>query len=113
MDSNISWEVIDKYFKENPYFLTRHNLDSFNHFMTHKISDIFRSVGGIKITKEKNQLNQYRYNATIYIGTKSFDKIYIDKPVINDHLSQSEGLQYRNLYPSEARLKNLDYSSNI
>ena len=113
MDSNISWEVIDKYFNENPYFLTRHNIDSFNHFMTHKISNVFKSVGGLKVTKEKTQLNQYKYNAIIYIGTKTFDKIYIDKPVITDNLSQEAGLKYRNFYPAEARLKNLDYSSNI
>ena len=113
MNSDINWEVIDKYFRENPYFLTRHNLDSFDHFMKHKISSVFKSVGPLKVTKEKTHLNEYKYNADIYIGTRTFDKIYIDKPKIADSLSHEAGMKYRTLYPAEARLKNLDYSSNI
>ena len=62
MNSDISWEVIDKYFRENSYFLTRHNLDSFDHFMKHKISSVFKSVGPLKVTKEKTHLNEYKYN---------------------------------------------------
>ena len=91
MNSDLNWKIIDKYFTENPYFLTRHNLDSFNHFMKNKISDVFRSVGGINVNKEKTNTNLYKYNAIVYIGTRTFDKIYIDKPIISDNVSQETG----------------------
>lgn len=113
MNSDLNWKIIDKYFTENPYFLTRHNLDSFNDFMKNKISNVLKHVGGINVNKEKTNTNLYKYNAIVYIGTRTFDKIYIDKPVISDNLSQEKGLNHRILYPAEARLKNLDYSSNI
>lgn len=114
MDLNLEWDVIHKYFTENPYFLTRHNLDSFNDFIKNKISHIIQNVGPLNINKGSiMNSNEKKYNAYIYFGTKTYDKIYITKPEITDKLSIENNLKYRNLYPSEARLNNLCYSSNL
>ena len=32
MNQEIIWKIIDKYFKENPYNLVEHNLQSYNNF---------------------------------------------------------------------------------
>ena len=48
----ISWKIIDKYFKENPYNLIAHHLDSYNNFVSTGISKIlnrpfaFIALGG-------------------------------------------------------------------
>lgn len=114
MNNNLEWTVIDKYFTENPYFLTRHNLDSYNDFIKYKISDIFKSRGALSVNKGSiPNTHEKKLNAYIYFGTKTFDKIYINKPEIKDKLAKDNDLRCRNLYPSEARLKNLNYSSEL
>lgn len=37
----ISWNLIDKYFKDNPYNLVAHHLDSYNDFFSKGIFQIF------------------------------------------------------------------------
>ena len=34
---NIAWNIIDKYFKDNPNVLIRHHLDSYNYFFNNKL----------------------------------------------------------------------------
>ena len=39
----IAWNLIDKYFKDNPYNLVAHHLDSYNDFFGKGIFQIFRA----------------------------------------------------------------------
>ena len=45
---DISWKVIDKYFKENPNCLVSHHLESFNDFFKNGIKRIFHENNPIR-----------------------------------------------------------------
>ena len=40
--NSIPWEILDKYFKENPHFLTAHHLNSYNDFFDKGITQIIK-----------------------------------------------------------------------
>ena len=104
-----TWKIINKYFEDNPYFLTNHHLESFNDFIDNKIPETLKQINPIRNFKEyDNSRNSYKYQIDIYFGTKSNDKIYIGNPIIYDKNNGS-----RQLFPNEARIRNLDYSSSL
>ena len=116
--NEISWITIDKMFSDNPNFLIKHHLDSYNNFFKKGIQNIFRDNNPINIFKKKiektkkDDKDQYLYKMQIYLGGKNGNKIYYGKPVI--HIKNEEGNvieQY--MYPNQARLKNLTYSFTI
>ena len=39
-----AWDIINSYFAENPNWLARHQLDSYNDFVSHKMPLIFKNV---------------------------------------------------------------------
>jgi DNA-directed RNA polymerase beta subunit len=53
----ISWKIIDKYFKENPYNLIAHHLDSYNNFISTGISKILKENNPIRFI-EQNELKK-------------------------------------------------------
>ena len=53
-------------------------------------------------------MEEYRYQAQIYIGGKNGTKIYYGKPVIYDKDNET-----RIMYPNEARLRNFNYCFTI
>ena len=62
-----TWHVIDTYFNSNPYFLTKHHLESWNDFVSNKI------VGTIKVLNPfiilKNQENgKIQHEINIFVG---------------------------------------------
>ena len=42
MNENIKWNIIQKYFKDNPNILIKHQIDSFNDFLTIKYKTNFQ-----------------------------------------------------------------------
>ena len=46
-----SWDIINKYFKDNPKALVEHHLDSYNLFFNKDIYNIFKERNPIKIRK--------------------------------------------------------------
>ena len=103
-----TWNIIWNYFRNNSNYLTKHHLDSFNDFINNKIPLIFKQYNPQVLYKELNkETNEYKYETKIYYGGKEGDRIYIAKPIIFD-----KGMK-RQMYPNEARLKNLTYGSNI
>ena len=38
---SVSWQILDKYFTENPHNLVAHHLDSYNDFFSSGINNIF------------------------------------------------------------------------
>ncbi len=107
----ISWKILEKYLKSNNCILTYHHLSSYNEFLNSKIISTIKRNNPLKIFKgEKNKVsNKHTYEIEIYIGGIDGEAIFIDKPTIYDNTTKT----YRQLYPNEARLKNLTYSSNI
>ncbi len=129
MDANldiISWNLIDTYFKDNPYNLVAHHLDSYNDFFSKDIFQIFRENNPIRFIeretegkaneKEKTKATKIgdKVNPNeclIYLGGKNGTKIYFGKPIIYDEESGKSYPHY--MYPNDARLRNMTYGLTI
>ena len=124
-----TWNLIHNYLDNNKNYLTKHHLDSFNDFIQNKIPLTFSQYNPQILYKEvlKNEekdtvtskgkdcgkkSSKYKYETHIYYGGKNADKIYISKPVIFSK-ETNEGELKKQMYPNEARLRNLTYSSGI
>ena len=111
-----TWKVINQFFKDNKYFVTKHQLDSYNEFLKSQMPTTIRQFNPIALSYEHKE-NYNKYEINIYLGgSLSNDgktiindgkNIFIGKPVINEDGEQ------KNLYPNEARLKNLTYAVPI
>ena len=110
------WKIIYSYFDNNKYYMTNHHLDSFNDYITNKIPQTFKEnnpqivyISPIKEGKDtKKEAKKYKYELEIYYGGKDGDKINIGKPIIH----HGDNVQ-KQMFPNEARLKNLNYSTHI
>jgi len=117
----ISWNLIDKYFKDNPYNLVAHHLDSYNDFFSKGIFQIFRENNPIRfvereeetISKKTSQISPRE--CRLYFGGKNGDKLYFGKPIIYDDSSFEEGNKpYPHyMYPNDARLRSMNYGVTI
>lgn len=112
--SNISWKLIDKYFKDNPSNLVAHHLDSYNDFFGSGINNIFRENNPIRfIEREEKDADgtekDSRNECSLYLGGKEGNKIYFGKPIIYD--DGEKGAHY--MYPNDARLRNMTYGITI
>ena len=54
MNENLKWNIIQKYFEDNPKCLVKHHIDSFNDFFNYNIKQIFKEKNPIKILKQQN-----------------------------------------------------------
>jgi len=110
--SSISWKLIDKYFKDNPYNLVAHHLDSYNDFFSNGINNIFRENNPIRFIEREDKTNpksENRNECSLYLGGKDGSKIYFGKPIIYD--DSDRGAHY--MYPNDARLRNMTYGITI
>ena len=89
-----TWDIIDNYFKSDPYYFTKHHITSYNDFVLDKLPKIIRQLNPIRIVEE-----QGKYIIEVTVG----DKLYIDKPKIGKE----------SLYPNMARLRDLNYVTDI
>jgi DNA-directed RNA polymerase II subunit RPB2 len=106
----ISWKLIDTYFKDNPYNLVAHHLESYNDFFSSGINQIFKVNNPIRYIdrEEEDKSNKdTRKQMLLYLGGKNGDKIYFGKPIIYDE----NNTHY--MYPNDARLRNMTYGSTI
>lgn len=112
MMENISWKLIDKYFKDNPSNLVAHHLESYDDFFSNGgINRIFKENNPIRFIQkdEKDtELTEGQHNqCLLYLGGKNGDKIYFGKPVIyDDNYSHF-------MYPNDARLRNMTYGLTV
>ena len=106
---NISWNIIDKYFKENTYNLVSHHLDSYNEFFNKGIFQVFKENNPFRFLEdiEKMEEKQHRNECLLYLGGKNGDRIYFGKPVIYD----DNHIHF--MYPNDARLRNMTYGMTI
>ena len=105
---DVSWKIIDKYFKDNPEFLVQHHLSSYNDFFKTGIVQILKEKNPIRIIKNPDpKTKDHNLKANLYIGGKEGNKIYYGKPIIYD----DKRSHY--MYPNEARLRNMTYGFSI
>ena len=116
MDPNsISWNIIHRYFKDNPYNLVSHHIDSYNDFFSKGIYQIFIENNPIRFIERITEEKQNLAECLLYMGGKNGDKIYFGKPIIYDD-ANSNGLNESNvhyMYPNDARLRNMTYGFTI
>jgi DNA-directed RNA polymerase II subunit RPB2 len=106
---NISWKLIDKYFKDNPNNLVLHHLESYNDFLKYGIRRIFRENNPIRFIEREDESNESdkRNECLLYLGGKEGNKIYYGKPIIyDDNYSHY-------MFPNDARLRNMTYGITI
>ena len=108
MDNDTIWNIINKYFQDNPQALVRHHIDSYNDFYKNGIYQIFREKNPIVLYSKLDPVtNEYMSQCKLYMGGKDGSKIYFGKPVIHDDNNTHF------MYPNEARLRNMNYSMTI
>ena len=123
----IDWNLIDKYFKDNPYNLVAHHLDSYNDFFSKGIFQIFRENNPIRfVERETEAVGEETSKKTktvklgsrenpkeclIYLGGKNGNKLYFGKPIIYDEETGKPYPHY--MYPNSARLRNMTYGVTI
>lgn len=101
-----TWKVIDTYFKTNPYFLTKHHLDSWNDFITARLLNTIRVLNPFIILKNQDN-GALQHEINIFVGGVNGDEVFLNKPTIFENGEQ------RLLYPNEARLRDLTYQTDI
>lgn len=115
----VAWNLIDKYFKDNPYNLVAHHLDSYNDFFSKGIFQIFRENNPIRFIEryEKETAakdSEFRSECFVYLGGKNGDKLHFGKPVIYDSEADGYSQPYPHyMYPNDARLRNMTYGTTI
>jgi DNA-directed RNA polymerase II subunit RPB2 len=109
---SLAADLIHTYFTSQLNPLTRHHIESFDQFLGSDLPAIIAAQNPITILKNpKNRKfdGKYFYKAEIYIGGLEGNEIFIGTPTIQ----LEQGQDVRILYPNEARLRNLTYSTNI
>ena len=105
----ISWKLIDKYFKDNPSCLVSHHLESYNEFIKNGIRRIFKENNPIRFIEREDEGTDStkRNECHLYLGGKDGSKIYYGRPVIYD----DNNAHY--MFPNDARLRNMTYGITI
>ena len=121
MDEKVNvWDVIDTYFRDEPYYKSQHQVDSFNEFIFSQengIQHIIKRENPLQIFKGDSGSGNFKYQIQIYFAETLNDEtgeivtdvenIFISSPIIYDDGDS------RYMYPNEARLKNYTYRSSI
>ena len=108
MENTQIWNIINKYFEENPQTLVRHHIESYNDFFEKGIFQIFKEKNPITIqTRFDEKIDDYRSKCILHFGGKNTDKIYFGKPVIYDDNNSHF------MFPNEARLRDMTYGMTI
>ena len=132
------WKLLDEYVKTNKNFLTMNQLDSFNTFISKHIPKTIKQFNPINLTQSggagENEYLRYinstgtetKYKLEILVNIggniNAVDKsvkvlndgsnITVGKPILSEKTSSGEIIN-KQLFPNEARLRNLTYSSMI
>jgi DNA-directed RNA polymerase II subunit RPB2 len=107
-DDELIWKIISSYFEDNPQYLVRHHIESYNDFFQNGIFQLFKEKNPTNInSKYDDTLKEFRHQCFMYFGGKKGDKVYFGKPIIYDNNNQHY------MFPNEARLRNMTYGMTI
>ena len=121
------WDIIDSYFNTVANYISKNQIDSFNMCLDEQIAKTLRQFNPIQSVYDYKENG--RFEVDIYVGGSIKDdeiindgmSITIGKPIIYekkivvdpDTGAEVETTKTRQLYPNEARLKNLTYNIAI
>lgn len=107
---DLAKKLINSFFKTSEYPFTAHHIDSYDQFLSEGLPSIIRSRNPLTIVKDKiGTSDDYTYTTEIYFGGETGEGVYVGTPT----LSLQKAEEIRLLFPNEARLRNLTYSSTI
>ena len=73
-------------FKDNPYLLVEHHLNSYNNFYENGIYKIFKDNNPLRfIERNEEKDNEILSEIKIYMGGKNGDEVFFGKPVMYDN----------------------------
>lgn len=101
-----TWAILDSYFGNNPYFLTKHHLDSYNDFVSRRVQNTIEALNPIIVIKNQDN-GRITHEIEVYVGGRNSDEIYLNKPTIVENDTQ------RIMYPNEARLRDFTYQAEL
>ena len=102
--------LLDQYFQTTSYPYTRHHLDSYNQFLETDLPAIIQSQNPLIVVKDLIKgTSNYEYTVEIYVGGLDGKELSIGTPTLQ-HMG---GEEIRLLFPNEARLRNLTYSTGV
>ena len=102
--------LLQKYFKTQDYPFTRHHIESFDQFLSQDLPAIVKAENPIILLHDRiGETDYYTYKAEVFIGGMNGENIYVGTPTVS--LKKSD--EVRLLFPNEARLRNLTYSSVV
>jgi len=113
--SDLPFRILNAYYEQTPLFLTRHHIDSYEHFVFNEMPRLIHGMNPITILKDPLVPEQgiYTYKVEIYMGGKVDKpddlKLEVGAPII----TVDGGKTVRRMFPNEARLRNLSYSAQI
>lgn len=105
----IDWEIINSYFNYYNNYFSLSQINSYNNFVSSNIPYIIKTLNPFTMLK-KDEDNNIKHEVNIYMGTKQGDKIYLSKPTI---YNKNKKFLSKPLLPNEARLKDINYVSNL
>ena len=98
--------VIDAYFRDNPYYLTQHHLDSYNMFIKDILPDLVKTLNPfVMIKSNPDNPAEVIHKVSVYIGGLNGDKLYFSRPTLKNEQVP--------LFPNEARLRNATYGMDL
>lgn len=105
-------QLLNSYFKTHSYPFTSHHINSYDQFLSDALPNIMKAQNPILILKDlitDKPRPVYKYKVEIYMGGEEGNGFYIGTPTVS--LQDSD--EVRVLFPNEARLRNLTYSSTV
>ncbi len=108
--ADAAWAAINAYFDSDPYALTRHHLESYDHFLTEGVAEVVRSMNPMVMIKPEDG-REVRVEVSIGEGGLTVDRPTILAPAPG--AAGAPGATMRPLTPNEARLKDLTYAVRL
>ena len=99
------WKIVNSYFKQ--YGLVSQQINSFNHFISKDIQEIINENKTLIINPDEDYSKKSKNKGNITYEL-IFGQAFIDNPTILENNREP-----RIMYPYEARLRNMDYSSQL
>ena len=106
----LSEKILNTFFKTQGYPYTRHHIESYDQFVSQDLPAIIKDQNPLLLLHAPiGSTGFYTYKAEVFIGGLDGSKLYIGTPTI----SLQDSKEIRVLFPNEARLRNLTYSSAV
>ncbi len=105
-------DILNTYFKTHDYPFTSHHINSYDQFLSDALPSIIKARNPILILKDlitDKPKPVYKYKVEIFMGGMDGTGFSIGTPTV----SLQDSSEVRVLFPNEARLRNLTYSSTV